>query len=74
MKKRTIVGDGLGQYYESIRERGLLKGKIEFDYYCDRKWDDEPITEYKGVPIVSKGKICELENPLVVILLKINGL
>lgn len=27
MKKRTIVGYGLGQYFESVRERGLLKEK-----------------------------------------------
>ena len=70
MKKRTIVGYGLGQYFESIRERGLLKGKIEFDYYCDRKWEEEPITEYKGVPVISKEKIIGLDNPLVVVLLK----
>lgn len=70
MKKRTIVGYGLGQYFESVRERGLLKEKIEFDYYCDRKWEEEPITEYKGVPVISKEKIIGLDSPLVVVLLK----
>ncbi len=70
MEKRTIVGYGLGQYFEGIRERGLLDGKIEFDYYCDRRWEEEPITEYKGIPVISKEKIAGLYNPLVVVLLK----
>ena len=72
MNKRTIVGYGLGQYYESLRVRGLFKGKIEFDYYCDRKWEDSQIEMYDGIPIISMEEIKKLENPLVVILIKNN--
>lgn len=63
--KRTYVGYGIGQCYENTKD--TLAAKIKLDYLCDRKWEGSGVSEYDGIPVISKNKIRTLENVLVVV-------
>ena len=69
MTQRTVVGYGIGQYYEKLKESNLLEGNIKFDYLCDRRWEGTNLKQYDGISIISKDNIGKLKNPLVVVLL-----
>lgn len=63
--KRTYVGYGIGQCYETTKEK--LSTKIKLDYLCDRKWEGSDVSEYDGISVISKDKIRVLENVLVIV-------
>lgn len=66
MKKyNNIIGYGVGQYYESVKEE--LSQIVTLTYLCDRKWEEEQPEEYDGIPTISKNKLAELENTLIII-------
>ena len=62
-----IIGYGVGQYYETIKT--ALAEKIKLDALCDKKFDEENIIEYDGIPVVSRKAFAEAENVLVILML-----
>ena len=68
--KRTVVGYGLGEFYVKVKEMNLLDGKIQLDYVCDQKWENTDKTEFDNIPVISKTRIFDLENPFVIIFIK----
>lgn len=66
-KYKNIVGYGVGQYYETVKDE--LFQSVPMTYLCDRKWDEEQVKEYDGIPVISVNKLKELENALVIILI-----
>lgn len=68
--KRTVIGYGLGEFYVKVKEMNLLDGKIQLDYVCDQKWENTDKTEFDNIPVISKTRIPDLENPLVIIFIK----
>jgi len=61
----TIVGYGIGQYYEKTKVE--LSQIVKLDYLCDRKWDNSNQTEYDGIPIVSRNDLSKIEKALIII-------
>ncbi len=60
----NIIGYGVGQYYEEIKD--AFRGKVKIDYLCDVRWK-EGGGEYDGIKIISTEKIRDLSNALVII-------
>lgn len=63
---KNIVGYGIGQYYEIVKD-DLIR-TIDFTYFCDRKFDEEQVKEYDGVPTITRSQLAQLDNSLVVVL------
>lgn len=60
----NIIGYGVGQYYEEIKD--AFRGKVKIDYLCDVRWK-EGGGEYDGIKTISTEKIRDLSNALVII-------
>lgn len=58
------VGYGIGQYYDSVRER--IKGKLQLDYLCDRNWQQYD-GSYDGIPVISPQQLQKMENVCVLV-------
>lgn len=63
-----IVGYGIGQYYESIKES--FSENLKLDAICDKKFEDSGEKEYDGLPIIKKEELTNHKNILVVIMLQ----
>lgn len=59
-----IVGYGIGQYYDSVKER--IRGKIHLDYLCDRNWQQYG-DSYDGIPVISPEQLQQMKDVEVVI-------
>lgn len=59
---KTLVGYGLGSYYN------MMKREIPFklQYLCDRRYEEFG-EEYDGLPVISPKQLCDLENVLVIV-------
>lgn len=65
-KYRTIIGYGIGQYYEKTKIE--LKKYIELDYLCDKKWETQEAPEtYDGIKIIKKSELVQLKDALIII-------
>lgn len=63
---KYIVGYGVGQYYETVKEE--LFQAVALTYLCDRKWDEVQPEEYDGILTISRRRLSDLENVLVVVM------
>lgn len=61
----TIVGYGIGQNYEQIKDR--LEGRITFSYLADKRWENSDTHEYDGIPVISLQELKKLKNTLVML-------
>lgn len=60
----SIVGYGIWQYYDSVRER--LRGRVQLSYLCDRNWKQYGGC-YDGVPVISPEQLAEMSDVAAVV-------
>lgn len=65
-KYSYMIGYGIGQYYQSIKEE-LESKNIHLDFLMDRRWEEGDITTFDGIPILRRRELREKENALVII-------
>lgn len=63
-----VIGYGLGEHYERIKNE--IFHKVKFHYLCDQKLDGAKINIYDGIPIISREKIKELKKVLLVLMIE----
>lgn len=65
-KYKTVIGYGVGQYYE--KRKAELKEVIKLDYLCDRKWEgkDAPDT-YDGIKVMKREQLSGLSEALIIV-------
>lgn len=61
-----IVGYGIGQNYERIKNK--VRSKVRLDYLYDKKWENSKEIIYDGLPVLSKEEFLSLKNPLIIIM------
>lgn len=59
-----IVGYGIGQYYDYIKNR--LSRDVHFDYLCDAKWEQIGRV-YDGGEVISPERLKSMEGVFVVV-------
>ncbi|MBR2045513.1 MAG: acyltransferase [Agathobacter sp.] len=67
MEKKSIIVYGCGKCWNDSKCR--LKCLYEIKYVCDRKFEEQGILEFEGIPVISKDEIQQIDTPLVIICL-----
>ncbi|MBO5032902.1 MAG: acyltransferase [Lachnospiraceae bacterium] len=61
----TVIGYGLGQYYEKVKEE--LFQIMTLDFVCDRKWENSDKKEYDGIPLLKRGELKNFQKAIVIV-------
>lgn len=69
-KYSCIVGYGIGQYYDKVKND--IKSKVKLDYLYDKRWENSKGIVYNGLPVLSKKELLSLDNPLIIIMSEMN--
>lgn len=61
----TVIGYGIGQYYEKTKEE--LNKVVKLDYLCDKKWVNVDDFKYDGIKVIQPKKMQEHRDALVIV-------
>lgn len=61
---KNIIGYGIGQYYDFVKE--AIPDDIQVDFLSDMRWEDFGGT-YNNIPVISPDRMAEIENAIVVV-------
>ena len=64
-KYKTVVGYGIGQYYEKTKDE--LRQIVKLDYLCDRKWEVEHPARYDDIKIIDRKELGQLKEAVVIV-------
>lgn len=64
MTNREIIGYGIGQYYEHVKNK--LSDKIKISYLCDARWQEYD-GKYDGIPVISPEEAAQHKDALFVV-------
>ena len=51
-KSEEYIAYGIGNYYQAVKQE--VSSIIEFNYICDKKFDNVSDTEYDGIQIIHR--------------------
>ena len=63
-KYDCIVGYGIGQYYEYVKEK--IRARVKLDYLCDMKWEQYG-DRYDGILVIAPETVKSLKNPVAIV-------
>ena len=64
-KSEEYIAYGIGNYYQAVKQE--VSSIIEFNYICDKKFDNVSDTEYDGIQIIHRSQLKDKINATVVI-------